>query len=392
VPSITFDEDGVCNYCRLHDQMDAEYPTGPEGEKRLREMANRIRHYGRNRQYDVVVGVSGGCDSSYMLYYAKQVLGLRPLAVHFDNTWNSTTATGNIRRILDALDVDLYTYVVDNTEYDDIYRAFMRAGVPDIDAPTDIGLASVLSMAAEKYRVKYIFEGHSFRTEGISPLGWLYMDGRYIQSVHRAFGERRMRTYPNMTLARFIRWTALRGIRKLRPLYFIDYHKQDAMKLLESKLGWKWYGGHHLENRFTAFYHSYFIPERFGADLRILGYAALVRSDQMSRSEGKRLLALPREHDEELVELVKKRLGYSDGQFRELMGLPKRSYRDFDTYKRTFERLRWFWWLMYRLDRVPKSFYLKFAVAEMQTAAQLRSELGGNAPGARAAGYVARNQ
>lgn len=392
VPSISFDDEGVCNYCRLHDQMDAEYPTGDVGRQRLQEMAERIRRDGRKRDYDVVVGVSGGCDSSFMLYYAKRVLGLRPLAVHFDNTWNSTTATENIRRILQVLDVDLYTYVVDNTEYDDIYRAFMRAGVPDIDAPTDIGLASVLSMAAEKYGVGYIFEGHSFRTEGISPLGWLYMDGRYIESVHRAFGERPMRTYPNMTLARFIRWTALRGIRKLRPLYFIDYHKQDAMTLLERELGWKWYGGHHLENRFTAFYHSFFIPERFGADLRVLGYAALVRSGQLSRAEGKRLMAQPRLHDEELVELVKKRLGYSETEFERLMQLPKRSYLDFDTYKKAFERLRWFWWAMYKLDRVPKSFYLKFAVPQLQTAAQLRADLGRNAPGVRSAGYVARNQ
>ena len=123
-----------------------------------------------------MVGVSGGCDSSYLLWLVKEKLGLRPLAVHFDNTWNSTIAVENIRNILDQLNVELHTHVVDNEEYDDIYRAFLMAGVPDIEAPTDIGLATTLYRTAAKHRVKYIFEGHSFRTEGISPLGWLYMD------------------------------------------------------------------------------------------------------------------------------------------------------------------------------------------------------------------------
>src|SRR5437763_716652 len=144
VPSITFDENGVCNYCHTHDSLAAEYPVGADGQARLQKIADQIRHDGRGKQYDVVVGVSGGCDSSYLLYLTKHVLGLRPLAVHFDNTWNSTTAVANIQRVLKALDVDLYTYVVDNEEYDDIYRSFLKAGVADIEAPTDIGLATVL--------------------------------------------------------------------------------------------------------------------------------------------------------------------------------------------------------------------------------------------------------
>ena len=146
VPSITFDSAGVCNYCHQHDSMEAEYPVGDEGEKRLHAIADEIRREGRGKQYDVIVGVSGGCDSSYMLYKAKE-LGLRPVAVHFDNTWDSTVAVENIQNVLKALDVDLYTYVVDNEEYDDIYRSFLKAGVRDVEAPTDIGLAVTLNMA-----------------------------------------------------------------------------------------------------------------------------------------------------------------------------------------------------------------------------------------------------
>ena len=360
MPAITFDDDGVCSYCKLHDQFDREYPTGAEGQRRLEALADTIRRAGRGKQYDLVVGVSGGCDSSYLLYIAKN-LGLRPLAVHFDNTWDSEVAVRNIRRVLKALDVDLYTYVVDNEEYDDIYRSFFRAGVPDIDAPTDIALAAVLNIAAEKHGVRYIFEGHSFRTEGISPLGWLYMDARYIASVQSRFGTRPLRTFPNLWLRDQIRWMVVRGIQKIRPLYWLDYDKQAAMDLLSKELGWQWYGGHHLENRFTAFYHSYFTPKRFGMDTRLLGHSALIRSGQLTREDGLRLINEPPTFDPALVDMVKKRLGFSDAEFERLMTMPRHTHREFETYEATFKRMRLFFWLMYRLDRIPKSFYVKFA-------------------------------
>lgn len=364
LPLITFDKNGVCNYCHQHDQMEAEYPIGPAGEQKLHEIADQIRKEGRGKDYDVIIGVSGGCDSSYMVHLAKEVLGLRPLAVHFDNTWDSTVAVENIHSVLKTLNVDLWTYVVDNEEYDDIYRSFLRAGLPDIEAQTDIGLASVLNMACEKFKVRYIFEGHAFRTEGISPLGWLYMDGKYIQSVHKQFGTRPLKTYPNMLMWDFIRWTAIRQIKKIRPLYYIDYQKKEAMNLLTNDLGWEWYGGHHLENRFTAFYHSYFLPQRFQIDGRLLGYAAMVRSGQITQEQGLELIKEPQKFDPELIEMVKKRLGFSDDEFERLMNLPKRNYREFKTYKKTFERMRAFWYLMYKLDRVPKSFYMKFTAPD----------------------------
>jgi N-acetyl sugar amidotransferase len=366
VPSISFDEKGVCNYCHTHDRLNAEYPTGEEGEKRLQEIASQIRKEGRGKPYDVIVGVSGGCDSTYMLYLAKK-LGLRPLAVHFDNTWNSTVATENIQAALKSLDVDLYTYVVDNKEYDDIYRSFLKAGVIDIEAPTDIGLAVVLNMAAEKYKIKYIFEGHSFRTEGVAPLGWVYMDAKYISSIQKQFGTYPLKTFPNMLMPDFIKWTALLGIKKIRPLYYMDYVKKEAMVINTQELGWEWYGGHHLENRFTAFWHTYFAPIRFGIDSRLLGYSALVRSGQLERSQGLELIAKPPEFDPELIDMVKKRLGFTDEEFDALMNLPRKTYQDYPNYKKTFERMRPFWWLMYKLNRVPESFYMKFCFPNPQT-------------------------
>ena len=359
VPNISFDENGVCNYCHIHDQLNQEYPTGEEGKRRLNAIANKIRKDGRGKPYDVIVGVSGGADSSYLVYLAKE-LGLRPLGVHFDNTWDSTVAVENIHDVLKKLDVDLYTYVVDNKEYDDIYRSFLKAGVPDVEAPTDIGLAAVLNMATEKYGIKYIFEGHSFRTEGVAPLGWIYMDGKYIQSVQKQYGTMQLKTYPNILMPSFIKWTAILQLKKIRPLYYVDYVKKDAMAMLTQELGWEWYGGHHLENRFTAFWHTYFMPKRYGIDTRLLGHSALVRSGQITREQGLEMLSVPQEYDPEMLEMVKKRLGFSDEEFEQIMNLPRRTYRDFKTYKQTFESMRVFWWLMYKLNRVPKSFYIKF--------------------------------
>ncbi|PLX18681.1 MAG: LPS biosynthesis protein [Candidatus Muiribacterium halophilum] len=359
IPNITFDEQGVCNYCRQIEDLERQYPIGDEGEKILDEIFEQIKKDGKGKKYDCVVGVSGGCDSSYLVYKCVQK-GLRPLAVHFDNTWNSTIATQNIRKVLDKLGVDLFTYVVNNKEYDDIYRSFLQAGTPDTECPTDIGLATTLNMAAAKHGVKYVIEGHNFRTEGVCPLGWLYMDGKYIESVHKKYGKLKMKTYPNMPMYKFLKWMIIDRIKKIRPLWYMSYNKEEVKTFLQKEFDWKWYGGHHLENRFTAFYHSYLIPKRFNRDYRLLGFSALIRSGQMSREEGMKKMQEPPYLEPELLEYVKKRLGYSDDEFEKIMKLPKRTYKDFKTYKKTFERMRPFFYVMAKLSLVPYSFYMKY--------------------------------
>jgi N-acetyl sugar amidotransferase len=287
-PGIRFDAHGVCNYCAMIDQLQQEYKTAtPEGEQKLREILDEIKKHGRGKKYDCVVGVSGGTDSSYMVYWAVQN-GLRPLAVHYDNTWNTAIATENIRKVLGKLGVDLYTHVVGNKEMDDIFRSFFLAGVPEIDGPTDIALAEVLYRGASKYGVKYILEGHSFRTEGVSPLGKNYVDGRYIASIHRQFGTCKMKTFPNMPFFEFMKWTLVKRIRKIRPFWYMDYSKEQARAFLEKEFDWKYYGGHHLENRMTAFNHSYYFPQKFGIDLRYNTLSACVRSGYISREEALR--------------------------------------------------------------------------------------------------------
>lgn len=359
LPKITFNSEGVCNFCEMHDKLSADYPAGDAGWSKMQEVVAEIKNENRKKQFDVIVGVSGGCDSSYLLHLAKE-LGLRPLAVHYDNTWNSTIAVENIKAILKILDVELWTYVVDNEEYDDLYRSYLQAGTPDLESPTDIGLATVLNRAADKFKTRYIFEGHSFRTEGISPLGWLYMDARYIQSVQKQFGTRKLKTFPNLWFTSQLKWMLVNRLKKIRPLWYINHNKEETKKLLSDKYGWKWYGGHHLENRMTAFFHTYFFPRRWEIDARILGFAALVRSGQMGREEGLKLLGRPPECDLEIVELVKKRLGYDNDDFIKLMCLPKKSYKEYKTYKPLFEKLRGFFYLMAKMDLIPMSFYMKY--------------------------------
>jgi len=360
VDAIAFDSEGVCNYCRQVERLKQEYGTGTEvGRKRLEEIVANIKAAGRGKKYDCVIGVSGGTDSSYMVGLAKE-WGLRPLAVHYDNTWNSAIATQNIRKVLSGLDVDLYTHVVDNKEADDIIRAFFLAGVAEIEAATDLALAETMYRAAAKYGVRYVFEGHSFVAEGITPVGRNYFDGRYIRSIHARFGRRPMRTYPLMTFNRFLWWSLGARIRKIRPFWYLAYSKEEARAHLEKNFGWEYYGGHHLENRITAFYHSIYLPRKFGADLRNNTLAARVRMGTLSREEAWREYNQLPHMEPELESYFKKRLGLSEEEYESVMQSPPRSWHEFPTYKRRFELLRPLFHLLAKANLVPMSFYLKY--------------------------------
>lgn len=359
VPGIFFDEKGICNYCYQMDKLEKEYPNGAEGMKIIKSIVGKMKKAGRGKKYDCVVGVSGGCDSSWLLYQMVE-LGVRPLAVHFDNTWNSYEATENIHCITKALNVDLYTYVVNNKEIDDIFRSFLLAGVHEIDVATDMALVTTQYMAAARHGVHFMCIGSSFRTEGVVPLGWTYMDGKYIESVQKRFGTMKIKSLPNLWLSTFLKHMLISRIKRLRPIYYMDYNKEEAKKILHQKFGWNWYGGHHLENRWSKFHHRYYKPVRFGEDQRANGYAALVRSGQMTREEGMKLMAQPPEYSISELEYVKKRLGFSNADWEKMMKGPRRTYKDFKTYKRIFELLRPFFWVMLQFDLVEKAFYMKY--------------------------------
>jgi N-acetyl sugar amidotransferase len=361
IPSIRFNELGVCNFCEMVEDLKFEFKSGlPEGEKKIQQIISKIKSSGQNKKYDCIIGVSGGTDSSYMVWWAVQN-GLRPLAVHYDNTWNTSIATENIRKVLSKLNVDLYTYVCDNREADDIFKAFFLAGVPEIEASTDLALAETMYRAAAKYKVKYILEGHSFITEGITPLGKNYFDGKYIKSIHKQFGKVPMKTYPLMTFSKFIRWTTLYRIQKIRPLWYIKYSKEEAREFLEKEFDWKYYGGHHLENRMTSFFHGIYCPQKFDIDYRSNSLSASVRSGKLDRNQAlQEYYETPPYVESGLLEYFKKRLDLSDEVYETKMKETPRYWQEFPTYKKRFEFLRPFFYLLMKLNLVPFSFYKKY--------------------------------
>lgn len=361
VASISFDHDGVCNYCKLIDGLVEQYKTGSaQGEATIDAIIANIKRDGKSKKYDCVIGVSGGTDSSYMVYWAIQK-GLRPLAVHYDNTWNTSIATENIRKVLGKLKVDLYTHVCDNKEADDIFKAFFKAGVPEIEASTDLALSETMYRAAAKYKVKYVLEGHSFLAEGITPLGKNYFDGKYIKSIHKKYGTMKMRTYPLMTFWKFLKWTTLYRIQKIRPLWYIRYTKEDAKKFLEKEFGWQYYGGHHLENRMTSFFHSIYCPQKFHVDYRNNSLAASVRTGTMNREEALvEYYEKPPFIERDLLNYFKKRMGLSDEEYDRIMSEKPHYWTEFPTYKKRFERLRPFFFILMKANLVPRSFYMKY--------------------------------
>jgi N-acetyl sugar amidotransferase len=360
-PAITFDENGVCNYCKTVESLKEQYQTGmPGGEKAILEIIENIKADGKGKKYDCVIGVSGGTDSSFMVDWAVKQ-GLRPLAVHYDNTWNTSIATENIRKVLTKLNVDLFTLVVNNKEVDDIFKAFFIAGVPEIEASTDLALAETMYRAASKYGVKYVLEGHSFIAEGVTPLGKNYFDGKYISSIHKRYGKLPLKTYPLMTFSRFLKWTVFKRIKKIRPLWYIQYSKAEARTFLEKEFGWQYYGGHHLENRMTAFNHSYYFPKKFHIDYRNNSLSAEVRSGHMDRRHAlEEYYNHPPYLEPELLNYFKKRLGFSDAEFDEIMSRKPHYWYEFPTYKRRFEMLRPLFYILMKAHLVPHTFYLKY--------------------------------
>lgn len=340
VPGVIFDEDGVCNYCKLHDALEKDWPLGEVGQQRLEALVEKIKAQGRGKRYDCVVGVSGGTDSSYTLWLAKQ-LGLRPLAVHFDNGWATETSVSNIKNSLSKLDIDLQTYVVDWEEFKDLQVAFLKAGLPWADIPTDTGLLAALYKIAAEENLKYVLIGQSFRTEGKMPAEWTYSDGKSLKYIHKTFATRPMKSFPNFTLTDFLYYKFVKRIELVMPLNYVPYSKAEARKILEKEIDWEYYGGHHYENIYTRFVYSFWLPQKFGIDKRKVTHSALVRGGEMTREEALKTVQAPPlagEQMEEDVAYVVKKLGLSDNAFEAIMAAPSKTFRDYPSYFSLFER------------------------------------------------------
>lgn len=359
-PGIRFDADGVCNYCKAHDVLETVYPEGAIAQERLGRIVERIKKAGRGKEYDCVVGTSGGRDSTYCLYSAVK-LGLRPLAVHFDNGWNSDVAVTNIRNSCEKLGVDLHTHVADWQEFRDLQIAFLKASVPEAEIPTDIAIHGALHEVACQEGIEYIILGHSFRTEGICPKEWTYMDGKYIKTIRRTFGQVPQKTVPNITLGTYLYYTMIKRVKVIPILNYLSYRHADVRPILEKECGWTYYGGHHHESQYTKFFQSYLLPKKFNIDKRKLEYSALIRSGQKTRAAAlKEITECPYAFDEELVEYCIQKLELTRAEFDQIMATPPRSFRDYSTNYPLIASMRLPITWLYKMGLCPPILYLKF--------------------------------
>lgn len=358
---IEFDENGICNFCKLHDRFVELHPLGEKGEKQIENLINKIKNDGKNKPYDCIVGLSGGTDSTYLLYWAVQK-GLRPLAVSFDNGWNTDIAVRNIRNATDTLGVELHTIIADWEEMKDLQRTFLKASVSDADAPTDYAIYSVLYTEAIKAGVKYSLNGHSFRAEGSVPKSWSYFDGRYIKSVLKRYGTlKRIKSFPLMSLTQFVYYSTVKKIRDVRIFDYIGYDKKEAKKIIKRELKWEDYGGHHHENIFTRFFQSYYLPVKFGIDKRKVEYSALIRSGQMSRQVALKDLTHTYPFKQEDINFVIKKLGFTEKEWKEIMGAPRKTFKDFPTYYSIINKMNYPMKIAAELNLIPKILYEKYA-------------------------------
>jgi N-acetyl sugar amidotransferase len=340
-PDIRFDAQGVCNHCRgYHDYLERTKASRAGGFERL---AEEIREAGRGRAYDSILGLSGGVDSSYAAYLAKRH-GLRPLAVHFDNGWDSELAVRNIELLVKQLGLDLYTHVVSWPEFRSLQLAYIKASVVDIEAITDHGIMACLHQVAREQGVRTILTGVNVATEGFLPAPWVHFknDLMNLKAIHRAYGTVPLRTFPTLGVLRQLYYTHLRRIRLVNVLDHVPYVKEEAKKTLAAELGWRDYGGKHYESVFTRFYQAYILPRKFGIDKRRSHLSTLICAGQLSREEALRQIAPDAYPAAELAqekEFVVKKLGLTEAEFDELMSRPPRDHLEFASYLRLHRRL-----------------------------------------------------
>jgi N-acetyl sugar amidotransferase len=334
-PDITFDINGVCNHCRNHDRVVRKtFLRDEERERKFQQIIDKIKNEGRYKNYDCIMGLSGGVDSSYMAYLAKQ-FGLRPFVIHVDNGWNAEIAGENIRNIVSTLDFKLHTYSIDWEEFKDLQRSFLKASVIDIEMITDHAIAAIQIREARRRNIKYILGGSNVATESGIPKSWSWLksDLANIKAIQKKFGTKKITSIPTygtwkILLNRYV-------TKRFEFVYLLDavnYNKTNAMEVLSSELGWQYYGGKHYESVFTKFYQAYILPEKFGVDKRRAHLSSLIRNNETTREESLRELETPSYHPEDLrrdKELVLKRLGFSDKEFDEIMKRPIKSHMSY---------------------------------------------------------------
>lgn len=356
IPDVTFDDEGVSNLARNSLwRLENEVFRGEDGKARLKDWVAKIKAAGRGRDYDCIIGLSGGVDSSIVAARVVE-LGLRPLAIHLDNGWNTDTAVGNIERIVKALNIDLVTHVIDWEEIRDLQRAYIQASVLDLECVSDHAINTILYRTAHRRGIKYVIHGGNVATESTMPKSWAYdkRDGRNLLAIHNKYGKVPLKTYPYMRPYQLFWYLFVSNVKAFPVLNYLDYNKKNAVEELKSRFDWRPYPRKHGENRFTRFFQEIYLPTKFGIDKRITHYSSLMLSGEMDRETASALVAQPlytAEEEREEVAFVAKKLGFSVDELAELVAAPPQAHTDFANAAKLFDHDRPIVQLMRRIAK-----------------------------------------
>lgn len=338
-------QDGECEYCKLQAQLKADADPALWPQK-LKE----IKQKGKGKQYDVVVGISGGMDSSILLYKTIMHWGLRPLVIHFDNRWNTLAADNNVKLLTDYFNVNSIVYKLDKQEFDNLNKSFLWAGTTDCDIPNDIAMSKISYKVAEDYGIKYILNGHDFRNEGSTPAKWTYMDSEYLKDVYRQYNKKEIVNYPLVTIWDQIKY-GLKGIQHVRPFHYVELsyiQRQQILDILRAK-GWQDYGAKHCENTYTEWLGCDVLPNKFGIDKRKTYLSAQIRNGDLTKQEAKERISHPMEFDAKRI----------PAEYHALVaGAPIRNRAIFRHYD--YRKWRPIFWILMKLGVVPRTMYVKY--------------------------------
>ena len=331
---IKFDNEGNCNHCNkfLHDSKNITY-QGEESDKRLEVILEKIKEKGKGKEYDCLIGVSGGVDSSFVAYKTKE-LGLRPLAVHMDNGWNSEESVNNIKNVCNQLDIDYQSYVLDWEEFKDIQLSILKSSIVEVEIPTDLAMTSVLHKVASENNIKYIVMGGNYATEGILPESWFYnpKDLKLLKGIQKKFGTRKMKSFPTFDYKLEMYYKFIKGIRIIYILNYLPFSKEEAIETLKKKVGWKVIGGKHHESYYTRFVQSYLQPVKFNLDYRRATLSSQICSGEVTRQYALEQLKKTSYEIEDIdfeKEYVSKKLGITTEEFEKIINAPPKSYKDY---------------------------------------------------------------